>query len=94
MATLKVNFVFTTQEDQAIVATDLKTALTNLDAYNTQQHTDLTQTSVSFEVHIETNARATTAYVTSTLGTFINNVDAYNVTLECTHNIFNTAVFS
>jgi hypothetical protein len=91
MATLKVTFVFTTQEDQAIVATDLKTALTNLDAYNIQQHTDLTQTSVSFEVYIESNAKATTALVTQELQTFINNVDAYNVTLNCTHNIFNTA---
>ena len=91
MATLKVNFAFKTDGNQFEVTTNLKHALELIDAYNTQQTVDKRQRNLSFEVHIVDNARATIAFVTSTLGTFITSVDAYNVMLDTTQTIFNTA---
>jgi hypothetical protein len=94
MATLKVNFVFTTDFTEAgnnfAVSANLKHALELLDAYNIQRSSEGRQHSVSFEVYIEANAKQTTQVVVDVLNTFINKVDAYNVTLETTHNIFNT----
>lgn len=94
MATLKVNFVFTTDFTETgnnfAVSANLKQALELLDAYNIQRSSAGRQHSASFEVYIEANAKQTTQVVVDVLNTFINNVDAYNVTLETTHNIFNT----
>lgn len=104
MATLKVNFVFTTNwtanSNNFAVAEQLKTALTNAQAYNivrdsicldktikpaTMQHT------VTFDVTVVSNAKATTKHVTQALEAFIDAVDASNVKLDITHNLFNTA---
>ena len=104
MATLKVTFVFNTNWTEAgnnfAVAEQLKTALTNAQAYNivrdstcldktikpaTMQHT------VTFDVTVVSNAKATTKHVTQALEAFIDAVGATNVVVNVTHNLFNTA---
>lgn len=104
MATLKVNFVFTTNWSEAgnnfAVADQLKTALTNAEAYNIVRNSTCldktikpatTQHTVTFDVTVVGNAKATTKHVTQALEAFIDAVDASNVKLDITHNLFNTA---
>ena len=104
MSTLQVNFVFTTNwtatGNNFAVSAQLKTALTNTEAYNiVHDSTCLDKTikpatmqhNVCFDVVINRSAKATTKHVTQQLEAFIKAVDATNVVVNVKLNLFNTA---